>query len=59
MERFSSQFRKGKWKYFRKSPRTLYHVIVPPNRVVLSLFPPLARGATLDMLSSSNDWFDG
>ena len=59
MERFSSQFRKGMRRYFRKSPGTLYHVIVPPNRDVLSLFPPSARGARLDMLSSSNDWFDG
>lgn len=27
------------------------------NWVVLTLFPPLARGARLDMLISRNDWF--
>ena len=37
-------------------PRTTW---LSPNRVVLSLFPPLARGARLDTLSLNNDWFDG
>ena len=45
MERFSSQFRKGMWRYFRKSPGTLYHVIVPPPQSGCSFaFPALSAG---------------
>ena len=43
MERFSSQFRKGMWKYFRKSPGTLFHEIVPKLGCSVA-FPALSAG---------------
>ena len=43
MERFSSQFRKGIWKYFRKSPGTLFHEVVPKLGYSVA-FPALREG---------------